>query len=214
MAMPLLLPLLFSAGSIGANMIGARKRDQAQASAMAAERARQAQLDNEAFALNAAARDRYTDTTGQMQDRQTDLASLYRDATEAPPAVEMPAMPESQSDIVTSRVASEQGKARGETEDRANRMASFQSFGDLMGDFSLGQGRDAQSVGMLGGFKRGSQGVLPLELDAAAQKGQGWLMLGDLLNMGAGLTLPGALAAKGSAAQLFGGNTWGTTPWR
>ena len=223
MALPaLLLPALFSGLSIGANAIGARKQDNAIASRLAQERMRQSRLDEEAFALNANARNRYDNIGEQSEARETDLSQLFRDATETPPAREMAALPATSSDIVTSRVGAETDKAKAETADRADRLGAMRGFGDLFGDMARGQSRDAQNVGMIGGFKRGSQGVLPMELEAASQKGANWMMLGDLLNMGAGLTLAPALSAGGGGGlaglfgggKMFGGDAWGMTPWR
>lgn len=195
MGFPLLLPLLFTGGSILANSMGARQADRATASAMAAERLRQKRLDEEAYALNNAGRDRYSDFQGKQEDRKVDLTDEYNAALDSAPARPVAALPQSSSNLVVSNDASEAGKARAEAEDNSARRGALGSFGDLFGDISREQGRDAGVLGMIGGFKRGSQGVLPLELEAAAQKGKGWMMLGDLLSMGAGLAMPGALAA-------------------
>ena len=60
-------------------------------------------------------------------------------------------------------------------------------------------------------FKRGSSGVVPLELDEASQKGQGLKFLGDLLG-GAGSLATNYGLTKGGATPLFGAKTATTTP--
>lgn len=92
------------------------------------------------------------------------------------------------------------GKARAQTNDRAVRLADVRSFGDLLGDISRKQARDAGQIGQIGGFKAGSQGVLPLELDAAAQAGGKAKLLGDVL---------GGLGSIGLSAGLSGQNIFG-----
>lgn len=195
MALPFLLPMLLTGGSMLANSIGAGQAAKAQASQMAAERQRQQALDNESYALNNVGRDRYAGFEGQQDERKTELTDMFTQALDTAPARPAAVLPQSSSNLVVANDAQEAGAARADAEDNAQRRGALQSFGDLFGDISRLQGRDAGVQGMLGGFKRGSQGVLPLELEAAAQKGSGWMMLGDLLNMGAGLTMPGALAA-------------------
>ncbi len=201
MPLPLLLPLLFTAGSIGANYLGNQKASNAVGSAMAAERKRQNKLDEEAYALNNAAKDRYTDVSGQTEDRSASLSDMYTQALDAPETRPMAVVPESDSSLVVAKDAASAANTRAESEDRARRLGAFRGFGDMFGDISRSQAGDASHLGMLGSFKRGSQGVLPMELDAASQKGKGWMMLGDLLNMAGGFTLNKALAGP----MAFGG---------
>ena len=200
MAFPLLLPLLFSVGSIAANSVAANRQARAQADAMAAERTRQSQLDREADAVNAQSLARYDDIGGQTQDRSTDLAQTFTDALDVPAARPVAAMPQSSSNLVVANDAREAQGARADAEDNAVRLGALRGFSDMFGDISRDQGRDGAQLGLVNAFKRGSSGVLPMELQAAQQKGQGLMMLGDMLNMGAGLTLPGALRAPSATA--------------
>ena len=200
MAFPLLLPLLFAGGSIAANSIAASRQASATAAAMSAERRRQSQLDEEAYALNNAAQARYEDAGEQTAERSDSLAEMFTAALDQPPAAPIATAPQTSSNLIVSRDAAEGAQVRAEGEDRAQRLGNVRGFGNLMWDLNRQLGRTGSQVGMLGGFKRASQNVLPLELQAAAQKGQGWMMLGDLLNMGAGLMMPGSLLAPGAAA--------------
>lgn len=171
---------------------------------MAAERARQNRLDEESFALSEAARARYDGAPEQMAERETSLGDLYRETAEAAPARPMASAPPTSSNITTSAIEGESARTSAESEDMRRRRAKAMSFGDMFGDMSIAQGRDAGRIGQIGGFKRGSQNVLPLELDGAASRGSGWMMLGDLLNMAGGVATTRALIDPASLAAMFG----------
>lgn len=210
--MPLpLLPFLLGFGSTLANSVGTRQRDNSIAQTMNAERMRQKKFDDDAFAANARAKSRYEDTTGGAADRATELSDLYTGAVVDQPTKAIAALPQSDSNIVLSSDAAGADRSAAEATDEAGRRAKFKSFGDYFGDVSRGVARDAGEVGMLSSFKRGSQAVLPSELEVAQQKGTKWMMLGDLLNAGAGLAggggLKGLLGSGGGAGKMgmFGG---------
>ncbi len=204
MPLPMLLPLLLGGASIGANYIGNQKAQNATAGAMAAERRRQNKLDEESYALNAAARDRYQGAESQVADKSAELSDMYTEALSQPASRPQAIAPQSDSSVIQNIDATTAESARADGQDRARRLGEFRGFGDFMGDAMRGQARDAGQLGMLGGFKRGSQGVLPLELEGAATKGQGWMMLGDLLNMASGMTLNKALMAPGAMGWMTG----------
>lgn len=212
MVLPL-LPLLFMAGSTIANTIGAQKQQKALADTQAAERTRQKQFDHESFALNKNAEDRYTDISGKMDTKATDLASMFAAPTQEAPAAPIITTPQSTSNIVTSREGAATAKAKGETDKRAVDLGRLRSFGDILGDASRMQGRDAGQLGLIGSMRRGSQAVLPMELQAAQSKGNGWRLFGDLLSAGGGLLGPGGMLGGGGAGGLnIGGdlfrNSW------
>lgn len=191
-----LLPALFAAGSTALNYSGAKKQDRALAGAQAAERIRQDRLDEEAFALNQRSQDRYEDAPEQAETRSGELADLFRGAVEAPAAQPSVGMPQSSSNVVNNAVAKAAAGTAQRSSDRADQMGNLRGFADFFGDTQRNNARDFGELGLLGGFKRGSAGVLPAELDAASQKGGGLRTLGDLFNLGAGLSLQGALAGK------------------
>lgn len=199
----LLMPLLFGAGSIAANTIAANQRGRAQADAMSAERLRQRRFDEESYALNNMARDRFEGFGEQQGERSSTLADLYRSVLDQPESRPVAALPASSSNIVNDAAARSAASARGDAEDMADRRAAFNSFGDLFGGIQREQGTDSRMLNMVNSFRRGSQNVLPLELQAALEKGQGWNMLGDLLNLGSGLTLQ-----RGLLTPLSGGAWW------
>lgn len=193
MALPLAIPLLFAGGSLVANTIGQRKADQARADALAAERIRQQALDSQAFAAGARSREQYDAAPQQQAERSESLAQMFNAPTEAAPRAPMPVMPQSDNVVVQGRNEESAAEGRAFTDQRAEDLAEFRSFADLFGGFSRGQARAAAEADQLAGFKRGSQSVMPLELDAAAQKGAGWRLAGDALGLGASLTMGPAL---------------------
>lgn len=210
-----LLPLLFMAGSTVANTIGNRKAQNALASTQAAERTRQKQFDNESFAINNVAKGRYDGIAGKMDTKATDLASMFAQPSQEAPAEPIITTPESSSGIVTSRENAATAKAKGETDARAVNLGKLRSFGDILGDASRMQGQDAGQLGLIGSMRRGSQAVLPMELEAAQNKGRGWRLFGDILSAAGGMFGPGGLAAGGINGNsalfnpLFGGKGLG-----
>lgn len=210
MPIPLILPALFTLGSIGANYFANKKAQDARSDTLAAERIRQKQLDQEANATNAQSRERYLDFDKQQNERRLDLKEMFQSTEEAPPIAPQVAVPQSGNVTISTRAAGEDAKAKNFTDQRAEALAAFRAFGDLLGGIGREQARDAQDINMISGFKRGSQSVLPLELEAASEKGSGLRMLGDLFSLGSAATMGPALSgtAAGSGgwlARMFGG---------
>jgi hypothetical protein len=201
MVLPL-LPLLFTVGSVAANTIGANKAQQALADAQAAERARQKKFDKESFALNDASRDRYSDMPAKIDTQAGNLAEMFAAPTQEQPAEPVITTPETTSNIVTSRENAAVAKAKGETDARATNLGNLRAFGDVLGDASRLQGRDAGQLGLIGSMRRGSQSILPLELEAAQNKGRGWRLLGDILGAGSMFLGPGGAMAGGLSGPL------------
>lgn len=206
MALPALaLPALFMGGSVLANTIASRQQQGALDAAYGAERQRQRRFDDEARVVNERGRERYEDFGQQQEDRRGSLVDLYTQAQESAPARPVGAAPATGSNLVVNATNTAQGRTDADLADQAARRANFRSFGDILGDISTAQARDAGDLSMIGGFKRGSQSVLPSELQAAAARGGGMRLLGDLASLGAGVTLPHALIEPGSLAALYAG---------
>lgn len=215
--MPLPLALIIgglaTAGSTVANAMAARRAADARNNALAAERIRQGKFDQEAAALNARSQDRYQDFEGQQDDKSKKLGDYFAQAEAATPpdpgtanAVAASASPTSSNSIVTQEINKQMGRAKSFTDQQAGALGDLRAFGDLLGDTSRMQGRDAGLVGQIGGFKRGSSNILPLELEAASQQGQGLRLLGDILGgvggIGLNMGLTGGAAAATAAAPL------------
>ena len=188
MAGNLLLGLLLSGAGMGLNILGANKARNARNDALAAERVRQNQLDDEAALLNQKAQARYEDFGGQQEERKSKLTELYQQAPQSADAAVGEAnasaagvMPTATNDIVTREVSKQSENAKAYTDQQGAARAGLTSFGDLLGDVSLLQGRDASQVAQIGGFKRGSSSIMPYELEEANQKGAGLRLFGDIL---------------------------------
>lgn len=196
MAFPsLLLPLLFTGGSMAVNTIGANRAADAIAGVNFRERQRQDRLDDQAFAINDRATERFDDIEGQKADRTTDLTEFFKTAAATPAPTEA-GLPKSDSNLVVSADAKAQDTARTKSNQRAENLADFRSLGSLLSDFAISGQRDAGELNTLRGFKRGFASILPTELAAAQQKGSGFRTLGDLLSLGAAITMPSALIAN------------------
>lgn len=220
MPLPLLALLggLASVGSTAANAAAARKQNRAREDALSAERIRQTGLDREAQALNAGAQDRYIDFGDKQDEKGKALGDYFAtaEASAAPDpgvanALAASVLPSGSNDIVTQETNKQIGRAKQFTDQQAGALGELRAFGDVLGDTSRLQGRDASLLGQIGGFKRGSSNILPLELDAAAQKGGGLQLLGDILG-GVGSIGINAGLTGGSLAGLFGGGAAGAGP--
>ena len=197
--------LALSAGSTVMNTIAANKAANAREDVLAAERIRQGQLDQEAAALNTQSQDRYQNADGQQEAKARDLSEFFTGPNTAGAANDAAAavMPSDTSDVTVREMEKQTGAARQFTNQQANRLATLRSFGDMLGDNARFQARDASMIGQIGGFKRGSADMTPLELDAASQKGAGLRLFGDLLG-GAGSIATGYGLTRGGAKPLFG----------
>lgn len=191
-----------SVGSTVANAAAANKAAKARNDALAAERIRQGTLDQEAQALNTQSQDRYTGFEAKREEKAAALGDYFAppvENTEANNAAA--ALPTGANSVVTREMAKQTDKAQAFTDQQGQALASLRSFGDMLADTSRLQGRDASLVGQIGGFKRGSSNVLPMELEAAAEKGKGLGFLGDILGGVGGIALNAGL----TGGKLFGG---------
>lgn len=195
-----------SVGSTVANSIAANRQAKARDDALAAERIRQRGYDNETQVLNTRSQDRYKDFEGQREVKAKSLGDYFTaTAPSEANAVAASVMPTATNDIVTREMNKKSGEAKQFTDQQAGALAQMRSFGDLLGDASRLQARDGAEIGQIGGFKRGSSNVVPLELEAAAQKGRGMQFLGDMLGGFGGLALNAGLTRGPGAGGLFGG---------
>jgi hypothetical protein len=208
MVLPLLpIALALTAAGMGANYVGAKKADNAVGSRIAAERHRQNTLDEEAFALNDKSRDRYEDIAPQQDAKAADLAEMFLSAGDDAPSFG----PEASDDNITVRAENKaKAKSKAYTDQQGTARAQMMSLGDLFGDIGVDQARDMSALNGVMGFKRGSQGVLPMELDAAQGEGSGWRLAGDVLG---GLGSVASMGAMTGAAMpgmgIFNKLGWG-----
>lgn len=202
--------LALSAGSMVANQVASSKVEKARKGAMEAERIRQGGLQQESDALNLRSQERYEDFDGKQENRAAELADYFRSQNQSIPQAEgapTETIPTSSSNIVTREREKQNTKAKDFSDQQSDALGNLRGFGDLLGDVSRQQGRDAAEIGTVGGFMRGSSSVLPMELEAANSKGNGMKMFGDLLSLGG--SVAGGLGGMKAAS---GGSTIFSTP--
>jgi hypothetical protein len=210
MCTPLIVAgLALTAGSMVANSVAQSQIDNARNDVLHAELSRQQGFNREIADLNTQSQDRYIGFEGQQDARADDLASMFASSVDDPNTASV--LPASASNIVNKETERQKGDAQQFVDQQSGTLASMRSFGDLLGETSLMQGRDASKVGQLGGFKIGSQGIVPYELDDANKAGDGAKFFGDLLRLG-GTVATGAGIGGGPIANLFGQGSTGFVP--
>lgn len=191
--------IALTAGSTVANYTAQQKIQSARDDAMAAERIRQQGLDKEAAALNATSQDRYGDFENQQSEKSGQLADYFTGQDVAEPSAEA-AIPTTSSNITIAEEGKQRAGAKSFTDRTGAALGELRSFGDLMGGIGRLQARDASQIGQIGGFKRGSSGVLSYELDEANRAGDGLKLFGDILGGVGGIATNAGLSGGG----LFG----------
>lgn len=189
-----------SVGSVVANSVATSQQASARNDVLAAERIRQHGFDQQTAVLNNQSRDRYVDFVPQQQATAAHLGDVLGARVASDPnATTGTALPSSTSSVVNQEVGKQEGNAQSFVDQQGMARANMRSFGDLLGEISGKQARDAASVGQIGGFKTSSAGLTPLELDNASHAGDGMMTLGDIL---AGLGSVGVSAGVGSGNPL------------
>lgn len=199
-----LTSLALTAGSVAANSIAQGQVNSARNSAFRAETSRQAGYDAQNKALTDANRAQYDQFGANQQQTANQLGSYFRSA--APAQTDTGAgtantaaaktVPGATNDIVTREMDKQAAQAKAYSDQQGSALGTLRSFGDTMGDASRTQGLNSTLIGQINGFKAGSAGVLPFELEQANSKGAGWQLLGDLLGGVSGVVGPAAYAGK------------------
>lgn len=194
--------IILTGASVAANSYAQSQIMDARNSAMEAERIRQQGLDREADALNLQSRDRYKGFEEKQDDRGQKLGEMFQE-NQTPTTPSPQLMPASSSNIVVAENAKQASAAKDYSNQQAKALGNLRAFGDLLGEDSRLQARDATQIGQIGDFKRGSSNVLQLELQAANGAGGGAGLLGDILGGIGGLALKGGI----SGASPFGASS-------
>lgn len=196
--------LALSAGSAVVNSNAASADTRARDAVLAAELRRQSGFDTEAAALNKQSQERYVDFAPQMAERTGSIGDYLSSSVVPDPNSSAPSpLPSSSSPIINQEIDKQRGAAQDYVDQQTGALANMKAFGDLLGEISIGQGRDATQINTIGGFKRGSQNIVPYELNEAAKAGDGMRFLGDLLG-GAGTIATGFGINRGGIASLYG----------
>lgn len=181
---PLTLLLLGGGSTLASTFLnsGAQSSvDDARSGIINAERNRQAGFDAETGKLNDQSLGRYANFGDQMGARAGQLADFFKTPVTTPNTQYTQApLPPTSSDLVQREVNNKNNIAQAYVDHQGDTLANLRSFGDLFGTIGRGQARDAQLVGQIGGFKKGSSGVEQLELDNANRAGNTEKMWADI----------------------------------
>lgn len=194
-------------GSILANMQAnsavAKKRDQT----MAAETERQRGYSQEAAAINDTSQGRYKDFSSKQSDKSKNIGDYLAAQSKAlPQDAPTDAAPASTNVLVQNEREKQLGKTADFGAQQNAALANMRSFGDMLGGISRDQATDAANLGTLGGFMRGSNAVLPMELEAANSAGGGWKTAGTALGLGGSIATSAGLGGGwDKLSGMFGG---------
>jgi hypothetical protein len=204
--------IALSAASVVTSQVAAGEQTRARDSVLAAERIRQNQFDQQAQALNQHSQDSYVNFVPQQEAKAASLGDTLAQRVNDPNSGAAGVLPSSTSSVVNQETAKQEGNAQGYVDQQTGATAKLRSFGDLLGEKSLLQGRDASQVAQIGGFKQGSAGVVPLELDNASHAGDNWNLLADILGGGGQVaTSAGINGGSSKLASMFAskpGSAW------
>lgn len=191
-----------TAASTVAGGIAQGQVDSARSDVMNRELFRQAGFDNEAAGINNKALGRYENAQADADAKRKEVADFYKtNSGELPTSGPTSgAIPPTSSNIIVQEGKKQQDKVGAFNTQQNEALAGLRSFGDFFGDVSRGTARDAGQLGMVNSFKKGSQAVVPLELQQANTAGNGTKLLGDIL---------GGLGSVGTFAGLSGVNPFG-----
>ena len=184
-----LIALALTAAGTAASAAGARKAQKAQAGAREAERWRQKGFQDEA---DARAADNFSKTGKDATDTGMVKAEADRKAASDAAVAEVRAPVEatganlagdsSGAKLVASENASQAARGLGYAIQQGAAKAKLASFGDVGFENAIMNARTNQDLARIANFAKGSADVLPVELEAAAQKGQGLRTLGSILS--------------------------------
>ena len=199
-----------SIGSAVANSVAVSKANKAREDVLAAERIRQKQYDAEAAGVNQHSLGLYKDIGAQQAAKSSELAGYFGANSDrgAANTAAASAMPTSSSNVTTNEVANKSALAEAFVGQQAGALADLRSFGEMLGENSRSQARDASLIGQIGGFKKGSSAVVPYELDHASHAGDGWKVAGDILGgLGSLTSMYGLSSGLASGAKFAAPST-------
>lgn len=191
-------------GSAIAHTVANNQQQNARNDVLAAERIRQHGFDAEIQPLQDESRDRYVDFVPQMEQKAASLGDYLGSRVDDPNASAGSDLPSSSSALVNREIVNQKDKAQHYVDQQTGALANMQSFGDLLGDISIGQARDASKIGQLGGFKASSVGLVPMELDNSQHAGDFANFLGDILGGVSNVGVSAGIYPQNSISRFFG----------
>ncbi len=207
-----LIALALTAAGTAASAAGVRKAQKAQAGAREAERTRQKGFQSEA---DARAAENLASTNKGATDSGMAKAEAERKAASDAAVAEVRAPVEaaganlagdsSGARVVAGENATQAAKGLGYAIQQGAAKAKLAGFNDVGFENALLNARTNQDIARIANFAKGSSDVLPVELEAAAQKGQGLRTLGSVLSTA------GTVAGIGVGSGWFGAPQTGIT---
>lgn len=194
-----LTALALAGGGAGLNSVGAAKARNATSGVYNTEAGRQRALQQQALGdILSSSKDFTPENAAGTVDRSAQARTETLN--------KLPMMPKASGGDTPAVIRSEQGRANTEASAEAARSNAARARLGAHGDTALNRGFKisdlANRVGTNATMRNISQSAVPLELQAASEKGQGFRTAGDLLTIGSMLTgLYGASQALGGAAK-------------
>lgn len=221
MCNPIALSLALTAAGTVATQVGVRKAQKAQDGAREAERLRQKKFQDEA---SARAAENLSNTGKDATDVGMDKAEAERKDASDKAVAEVRAPIEATGEnlagdsaaakLVSTENAAQAAKGLGFALQQGGAKAKLASFGDVSFANAIANARTNQDIARIANFAKGSSDVLPIELEAAARRGEGLRTLGNLLSsagmvagLGAGAGWWGSSSAAPAANTLAAANT-------
>ncbi len=197
MCYPALIAAGMAAAGAGSNYMGAKRTNEARDDVARAHGERQAGLQGQADKI---INQQTTALSPAAQNQSMALAGEQRLA--AMPASSGAELPTSGSAPieVKSELARQVGDAIRKSRTRLGTQARLGAANQVQRDNNLGMARSMSGLGQIADFSRGEAGVLPYELQGAANAGRSWQTAADLFNLG------------GQAVSLYGMTTPSATP--
>lgn len=198
---PPIVALALTAAGTAATAAGVRKAQKAQDGAREAERIRQKAFQGEA---DARATENLNNTGKGATDSGMAKAEADRKAASDAAVAEVRAPVEAAGEnlagdssvakLVANENASQAARGLGFALQQGAAKAKLASLGDVGFENAIMNARTNQDIARVANFAKGSADVLPVELEAAARKGQGLRTVGSLLSAG------GTIAGLGAGA--------------
>lgn len=200
MAIPLWIPIALAAASTAANYKAQRVKDKAAATSIRRNMERNAK-EEEAAARAAARTEReFENQPEKMEAAGDELGEAFKaqqeniEASMAPSAVR----PGESTDAVVDAERTRRQGTRRYTNQLADALGQLKGFDQSMLGANLASRDNLSDIRRHAGNMRGNNRSLERNLQADAQKGQGYGTLGDVLSMAAMVTSMGSLAAPAS----------------
>lgn len=184
-----LIALALTAAGTAASAAGVKKAQKAQDGAREAERTRQKGFQSEADARaveNQASTGKGATDSGMKKAEEERKAASDAAVAEVKAPVEATganlAGDGSAAKLVAGETATQAAKGLGYAIQQGAAKAKLSGFNDVGFENALLNARTNQDIARIANFAKGSSDVLPVELEAAARKGEGLRTLGSVLS--------------------------------